>query len=444
MTLTKQALQQIYEPSVYDEGVPFDVLQRCQAAGPVIWIDEQATQNWPGGKGFWFVTHHREVMQVLKTPKLFSSWLGGTQMRDPATPGDLDYVRRMMLNMDPPEHSRLRRLLVNSFTPTAVRQLKQKIEHNAELILDRVIRDHANGECNFTLDIAADMPLMSLADMLGMPAEDRYLMFDWANRVIGFQDPEYASSDKFDLEQGSAIAREALSLRPQADTNGRMPDPRTRAGMPDLYHYAHLLAEQKRRKPQDDIVSILLKQVDDEGGVMGLDEFENMFWLFAVAGNETLRNGIPGGMIALLEHPQAMQACQQNPALLETAVDEMLRWWTPVMNFRRTVTQDTEFAGQSMREGDKIIVSFTAANRDPKVFENPETFDITRQPNPHLAFGYGPHFCLGAELARLQMRTLFTQIFKRLDNIQLAGKPTFLRSNFQRGVKNLPITFEIK
>jgi len=442
--LSQLELQQIYEPGVYDHGVPFDILKRCQAEGPVVWIDEQVTENWPGGKGFWFVTHHHEVMQVLKTPKLFSSWLGGTQMRDPATTQDLDYVRRMMLNMDPPEHSRLRRLLVNSFTPSAVRGLQQKIEHNAELILDCLIRDHADGECNFTLDIAADMPLMSLADMLGMPSEDRYLMFDWANRVIGFQDPEYASSDKFDIEQGSALAREALKLRPQPDINGKMPDPRTRAGMPDLYQYAHLLAIQKRAEPQDDIVSILLRQVDDEGGVMGLEEFENMFWLFAVAGNETLRNGIPGGMIALLDHPQAMQACRQDPAVLETAVDEMLRWWTPVMNFRRTVTRDIEFAGQSMREEDKIIVSFTAANRDPKIYQNPDTFDIYRQPNPHLAFGYGPHFCLGAELARLQMRTLFTEIFKRLDNIQLAGEPTFLRSNFQRGVKNLPITFDIK
>ena len=444
MTLDAGQLQQIYDPITYEQGPPFEVIDLLRQQQAVVWLDEQPTTGWPGGKGFWLVTRHSEVSAVLKNPKLFSSWLGGTQLRDPASKQDLHYVRQMMLNMDPPAHTRLRRLLVNAFTPRAVQKLEAQIREHAKNIIQNVIHNHPHGTCDFTLDIAADMPLLSLADILGMPGEDRYLMFDWANRVIGFQDPEYAASSKFEIEQGSDLAREAIKQRPEPDADGRMPDPRSRAGMPDLYHYAHLLAQSKREHPGDDIMSLLLRQVDDEGGSMSVEEFENMFWLFAVAGNETLRNGIPGGMIGLLQHPEAMAACQADPALIPSAVEEMLRWWTPVMIFRRTATEDTELDGQAIRKGDKVVVSFTSANRDEAVFKQPEVFNIQRDPNPHLAFGYGPHFCLGAQLARMQMRVLFEELFARLEHIQPAGEPRFLRSNFQRGVKNLPIRFRVK
>ena len=444
VSLSAIDLQQIYDPQVYQTGVPFDILQQLRQQQAVHWIDEVATDSWPGGEGFWFVTRHAEVSQVLKTAKIFSSWLGGTQLRNPPSEQDLGYVRQMMLNKDPPEHTRLRRLLVDSFTPRAIRRLEEAIKLHARHIIERVIRDFPDGKCDFATDIAADMPLLSLADILGMPSQDRYLMFDWANRVIGYQDPEYAVSSKFDDRRGSDIARQAVSLRPKPDTNGRMPDPRTRDGMPDLYHYAHLLARQKRESPQDDIMSLLLKQVDDEGGCVSIEEFENLFWLFAVAGNETLRNGIPGGMIALLQNPEAMALCQGNPALIPSAVEEMLRWWTPVMLFRRTATCDTELAGAKIRQGAKVVVSFTSANRDERVFEHPDVFDIQRQPNPHLTFGYGPHFCLGAQLARVQMVAIFQEVFARLENIQQLADPIFLRSNFQRGVKTLPIAWTVR
>jgi cytochrome P450 len=212
--------------------------------------------------------------------------------------------------------------------------------------------------------------------------------------------------------------------------------------MDDLYRYAHLLAESKRANPGDDVVSILLSEVDDEGGCVTLEEFENMFWLFAVAGNETLRNGIPGGMIALLEHPGAWDAMQQEPTLMPTAVEEMLRWWTPVMNFRRTAAADTELAGQPIRSGDKVVVSFLAANYDTREFQNPGKFDIRRSPNPHLSFGYGPHFCLGAQLAVAQMRALFSELTARFTRLQATAAPRYLRSNFQRGVKSLPIRWQ--
>ncbi len=297
------------------------------------------------------------------------------------------------------------------------------------------------GECDFAKDVAADLPLLTLADVLGVPEQDRWLLFDWSNRVIGYQDPDYASSAEFDPARGTPMAREALSVRPVPDAGGRMPDPRTREGMPDLYAYAHLLAEQKRRRPGDDVMSILLAQADEDGGQVSVAEFENMFWLFAVAGNETLRNGLPGACIALLEHRQAQQELRADPALLAVAADEMLRWWTPVMTFRRTAAADCELGGQQIRAGDKVVVSFTSANRDDAVFANPGSFDIRRHPNPHLVFGHGPHFCLGAHLARTQMRALFAEVLARTSALAYAGPPSYLRSNFQRGVKRLPVAW---
>jgi len=435
-------LECLYDPLQFERAVPLELLGQLRQQEAVVWVDEHTLESWPGGKGFWLVLRHAEVSQVLRNPKIYSSALGATQLMDPASKADLHYVQRMMLNMDPPEHTRLRRLLQNSFTSTAVAKIEIRIGQHAKTIIDRVVGNATHGRCDFAKDIAADMPLLSLADILGMPSEDRYLMFDWANRVIGFMDPEYASSAEFDGGQGSDIARQAIQLRPLADKNGRMPDPRTREGMPDLYHYAHLLAEEKRRAPGDDIMSILLAQVDEGGGSVSIEEFENMFWLFSVAGNETLRNGIPGGMIALLQHPSALAELQENPELIPTAVEEMLRWWTPVMIFRRTATQDTQLGRAQIKAGDKVIVSFISANRDEQVFSDPERFDIHRTPNPHLSFGYGPHFCLGAQLAKTQMQAIFRETLSRLDQISLAGDPTFLRSNFQRGTKSLPIEWQ--
>jgi cytochrome P450 len=430
----------VFDPATYTAGVPFDALARLRRDDPVAWVPEVPVLGWPAGPGFWLVLRHADVESVLRRPELFSSALGATQIRDPGTPQALDYVRRMMLNMDPPEHSRLRRLLGRSFTPRAVAQLEDGIRGHARAICERVFAG-PSGECDFAKDVAADLPLLALADVLGVPEQDRWLLFDWSNRVIGYQDPDYASSAEFDPAAGTPMAAEALALRPVPDRDGRMPDPRTREGMPDLYAYAHLLAEEKRRRPGDDVMSILLAQADDGGGRVSAAEFENMFWLFAVAGNETLRNGLPGACIALLEHPEAQQALRADPALLPVAVDEMLRWWTPVMTFRRTATRDCELGGQPIRAGEKVVVSFTSANRDDAAFADPDRFDIRRHPNPHLVFGHGPHFCLGAHLARSQMRALFEEVLARTSALAYAGQPSYLRSNFQRGVKRLPVAW---
>ena len=444
MNQNQRQLEFLYDPVVYERGAPIGKLGDLRDEADIVWVEEHQLEQWPGGRGFWLVLRHAECIEVLRNPKVYSSHLGATQLRDPSTAEDLAYVQQMMLNMDPPEHTRLRRLLINAFTSKAIKQLEERIREHAAAIVDRVVGTGSSGTCDFVKEIASDMPLLCLADIFGLPREDRYLMFDWANRVIGYQDPDYRVSAAFDQQAGTAMAREALKYRPLPDARGSMPDPRSRTGMDDLYRYAHLLAEHKRAHPGDDVMSILLAQVDDEGGLLTIEEFENMFWLFAVAGNETLRNGIPGGMIALLRNQEAWRSIQEDPSKIGGAVEEMLRWWTPVMNFRRTARRDVNLAGTEIQAGDKVVVSFLSANYDERVFARPEEFDIGRDPNPHLSFGYGPHFCIGAQLAVAQMQALFLELTSRFDHIEALSEPLYLRSNFQRGVKSLPVRWHLR
>lgn len=421
----------IYSPDTYVRAVPHDALTRLRQATPVVWVEEKPVDDFPAGPGFWAVLRHADVRHVLRHPKVFSSHLGATQIRDAQ---DLPYVRRMMLNMDPPEHSRLRRLLTKAFTPRAVQRLATRIEERANALVEAVAGD---GEADFAKEIAADLPLLTLADVFGVPASDRRLLFDWANRVIGYQDMEYSASASFDAAGATDMARRAIALRPAEPVN-----PRSRAGMPDLYAYAHELGEYKRRHPGDDVMTALMHHVDEHDGTVAVEEFENLFWLFAVAGNETVRNGLPGGMSALLRHPDEFARLRADRSLMDTAVEEMLRWWSPVMNFRRTATTDTVVGNVPVRKGEKVVVWFSSANRDELVFDRPSRFDVGRADNDHLSFGHGPHFCLGAHLARVQMRAMFTAVLDHLDEVEPAGEPRRLRSNFQNGIKSLPIRWK--
>ena len=416
----------INDPDTYVRSVPHDLLDALRAQAAVVRIDD-----------FWAVLRHAEVRQVLRDPQLFSSNLGGTQIRDPATPEDLRYVRRMMLNTDPPDHSRLRGLLSRAFTPRAVARLTDRITVWADDLVAAVQHD---GGADLAKQLA-DLPLLTLAEVFGIPEQDRRLMFDWSSRAIGFQDAEYAVIDTVDAAGVTEMARAALAVRPKPGPNGEMPDPRSRHGMPDLYAYATALGEHKRSNPGDDVMSDLMQHVDDDGGRVSIEEFENLFWLFSVAGNETLRNGIPGGLIALMANPVQYRRLLADRSLLPTAIDEMLRWWTPVMHFRRTATADTTLSDVDIRAGEKVVVWFSAANRDERVFADPHRFDVGRTPNDHLTFGHGPHFCLGAQLARAQMTAVFTSALDRLGEIRSAGEPMRLRSNFQNGVKSLPVTW---
>ncbi|MGW6933313.1 cytochrome P450 [Lentzea sp. NPDC054927] len=397
----------IVDPDTYTSGVPHDALTRLREKN-VVRIDD-----------FWAVFRHADVRTVLRSPAVFSSFRGATQIRDPL-PEDLKYVQRMMLNQDPPSHTRLRRLLTSAFTPRAVARLEDGIRSNARSIIAGLSGD-------FAADVA-DLPLLMLADVFGVPRQDRALLYDWSNRVIGFQDTEYALSSSSTVGM-TDMALAALELRP---SDGR--DPRARDGMPDLYAYAHALGSYKRAHPSDDVLSNLMSED------ISLEEFENLFWLFSVAGNETLRNGIPGGMIALLSHPDQYARLRADRSLLPTAVEEMLRWWTPVMHFRRTAVQDTSLGGVEIKAGDKVVVWFSSANRDELVFTEPDRFDVGRREADHLSFGHGPHFCLGAQLARAQMRAIFDAVLDLPGMLRLDGEIARLRSNFQNGIKHLPVT----
>ena len=441
LVATRAAWSQIVDPAAFSRGVPYEIFEEMRATGPVVWVDEPAVDHLPAGPGFWAVIGHPEVAHVLRTPKVFSSALGLTQVYD-APPPLLPVFRSMMINMDPPEHSRLRGLLTRAFTPASVARLQETIDRRCVELVEAVTPSSGQpGRCDFARDVVTELPLLTLADLLGMPEGDRWLMFDWANRVIGMLDEEYSVSSMFDLRSASPMARAAIAARPQPDEHGRMPDSRRPGGMADLYAYAGELAGHLRAHPGPDIMSLLLAAVDSEGGRVSVDEFEKLFWLFCVAGNETVRNAIPGGMQALLEHPEQRDRLWADESLVEGAVEEMLRWWSPVVHFRRTAAVDTQLGGQPIGQGDKVVVFFAAANRDPAIFDQPARFDLTRTPNPHLAFGSGPHFCIGAMLARAQMRGMFTTVVRRWKDVEPAGPPLRLRASFQNGIKQQPVSF---
>lgn len=433
--MTSNDALSLYDSETYLSGTPHEAVDRLRAAGPIVWIPEPALHGWPEGPGYWAVLSHRETREVLRTPEIFSSHAGGTQLRDPATAQDLAFVRQMMLNQDPPAHSRLRGLLTKAFIPKAIAALEAEIASRAASLVHNVA---LQGRCDLVSEVVGDLPVAVLAAVLGVPDEDRYLLYDWSNRVIGYQDADYADSAAFDATAGTELARAALRHRPKPEPDGSMPDPRSRAGLADMYAYAHSLAEHRRREPGSDIVSLLL-QADFEGSALSNEEFETLFFLFAVAGNETLRNAIPSGILTLLEHPTEYDRLLADRTLLPSAVDEMLRFFPPVVHFRRTAVADTILGGTPIAAGEKVAVYHIAANRDPAVFDDPHRFDIGRADNQHVTFGFGAHFCIGSHLARTQMTSMIGEILDQLGRLELDGTPTRLQSNFQQGLKSLPV-----
>ncbi|MFJ9454509.1 cytochrome P450 [Kitasatospora sp. NPDC101447] len=430
MTLDQAYVNQIFLPATYAEGVPYGLFRELRASAPVCWVEEPAVGEWPAGPGYWAVLRHADVKHVLRSPEDFSSHLGATQIRDPDTPADLDFARAMMLNQDPPDHSRLRRAVAAAFTPRALRELTAAIEARAAELVAAV---RPLGETDF-VPLAADLPVWTLARILGVPERDRQLLVDWSNRVIGYQDPDHAHSSTADPSRLTDLGRAALAHRPEARTtpDGRPVNPRSRAALADMFAYAHALAEQP---PPGSIVARMR-----ESG-LSVAEFETMFFLFGVAGNETLRNGLPGGLHSLLTHADQYRLLCRRPDLVASAVDELLRFWPPVLEFRRTATRDVELGGQVIRGGDKVVVYHASANRDESVFSDPDRLDITRTPNDHVSFGFGPHFCVGAQLARIQMSAVLRRIVTELPELELTpGAPaTRLVSNFQNGLKSLSV-----
>ncbi|MGA2474316.1 MAG: cytochrome P450 [Acidimicrobiales bacterium] len=386
----------------YVAGVPHAYLAHLRRNDPVHWQDE------PGGPGFWAVTKYADCVTVNRDYERFSSAAKGTM---PFELGEEEVAQQslMMLNMDPPLHTRYRRLVNKGFTPRMVRDLEESIHRSTDAIIDDVIE---KGEADFVTQISAELPLQVIAELLGVPQEDRHKMFEWSNRMVGNADPEYQA--EADLALTSAM---------------------------ELYAYAAELFAKKRIDPHADLMSALTS-VEVEGERLSDLELELFFLLLTVAGNETTRNLMSGAMHAFFQHPEQWQRLRQDRSLLPTAVDEMLRFVSPVMNFRRTAMVDLTMSGTKMKAGDKVVFFHASANRDEDVFDSPDTFDISRDPNPHIAFGGGgPHFCLGTNLARMEIRVMFEHLLDRMPDISQDGDVQRLQSQFINGVKHLPVAF---
>lgn len=407
----------VFDPRVFARGVPHERFRTLRDTEPVSWQDEHEVLDWPAGPGFWAVTRYADVRWVLRTPQVFSSWLGATQIRDPE-PDDLDFIRRMILNLDPPEHQRLRRLVSAVFTRRRLERFADRIALRARELLDTVA---PRGYCDLPAEVTDDFPLANLADLLGVPLSDRALLLHWTNRVIGYQDPEHAE-----------VVR---------DEQGRPVNPRSPAMLRDMFDYALRLAEHKREHPEDDLMTALVRARVD-GRALEDAELQMFFFLLVIAGNDTVRSALPGGVLALAEHPDQYELLRTRPDLLPSAVEEMLRWHPPVLSFRRTATRAVELGGAHIAAGDKVVVYHASAHFDERAFADPFRFDITRSPNDHLAFGDGPHLCLGARFARLQLRTFFAEFLSRLPRVRIAAEPRRLTSNFINGITHLPLRWD--
>ena len=392
----------LMNPLTYSERVPHDYFAHMRATAPV------SLRHDEGSIPYWAVMTHGACVRVNREWEEFSSFPKTSLITDI----DEELVAQqqlMMLNMDPPDHTRYRRLVNKAFTPRMIRDLEARLHVVTDELLNRVSE---SGTADFVVDIAAELPLIVIAELMGVPFDDRHKMFDWSNKMIGSEDPEYL----VDPTQSAIAAME-------------------------LYAYASELFAAKRADPRQDLMSALT-QVNADGESLSDLELELFFLLLAVAGNETTRNLIAGAMNTFFEFPEQWELLKSDRSLLPGAVEEMLRFVTPVMCFRRTAMTDVSLEGAEIKKGDKVVFFHISANRDESVFENPDVFDITRNPNPHMAFGGGgPHFCLGANLARMEIMVMFEHLLDRMPDITQTGPAQRLQSPFISGIKHIPVSF---
>jgi len=399
----------VFSPDLYVEGPPHEAFKVLRREAPVFFHKEPADPRTsrPEGPGFWVLSKYDDVKLASRMPQLFSSWKGGTNIWDLPQP-QLDQVRLMMLNMDPPKHRQFRAIVNKAFTPRMVRGLEPRVRKLAKKIVDGIAH---KGECEFVSEVAALLPMEVICEMVGIPDEDRPHIYELSNQLIGFDDPEF---------QGGIADAEVASAQ--------------------MFMYAAKLAERVRRQPGDDLATALLN-AEVDGERLSEFEFNSFFLLLSIAGNETTRTVTTNGMRTLIENPAQRQLVVENPHLVESAVEEILRFAPAVHYFRRTVMQDTEIRGVKLREGEKITMWYPSANRDEDVFVNGDAFDVRRSPNEHLAFGIGEHFCIGSHLARMELNVIFEELLARVPDMELAGPVRRLRSNFVNGVKEMPVTF---
>ncbi len=406
----------VHDPRVFARGVPHDALAHLRDHDPVSWQAEPAIGPWPAGPGFWAVTRYDDVRTVLRDAAVFSSALGATQIRDP-DPADLPVLRAMMLNTDPPDHLRLRRLVGGAFTRTRLARFAALARTRARASLTAA---RERGTFDLPPDVTDGYAVANLADFLGVPAADHHRLLEWTDRVIGYQDPEH----------GHVVL----------DERGRPVNPRSPDQLGDLFAYADHLVAAKRAEPGDDLVTALAHAVTPEGERLTADELRMFFFLLTIAGNDTVRSALPGAVLALLEHPDQHRLLAARPDLLPSAVEELLRWHPPVLTFRRTVARPARLGGRDLAVGDKVVVYHVSAHRDERRFPDPFRLDLRRDPNPHLAFGHGPHVCVGAAFARLQMTAFLAELLDLLPDVRAAGPAVRLTSNFINGLTHLPLT----
>lgn len=407
----------VFDPRIYGAGIPYESYRLLRERHPVAWQPEPQIQGWPAGPGFWAVTRHADVVRVLRDHATYSSWIGATQIRDP-DPADLPFLRRTMLNQDPRrsagDHRRLRRLVSRAFTPARVDAFAGRVRERARTLLATARAKAEGGAADLVRTVTDEYALLNLTDLLGVPAADRGLLLEWTVRIIGYQDPEDAPA-------------------PLIGPDGKPLNPRSPALLGEMFSYARELAAHKRAHPGDDVMTALAEA--------GLDpaELEMFFFLLTVAGNDTVRSAAPGGLLALARDPGAYRLLAEGRTPMHTAVEELLRVHPPVLSFRRTAAADTELGGQPIRAGDKVVVFHASANHDERVFTDPGRLDLGRTPNAHVSFGDGPHVCLGAHFARLQLRVLYEEWRAAMPAPELAGPPRRLVSNFINGITRLPL-----
>ncbi len=380
------------DAALYGDGFPHEFFTAFRRHEPVRW--QAFPEGFPGDHddGFWVLSKHEDVQAVSRNPELFNAFDGPQLSHQPAIAG------AMLVSMDGRDHVRQRRLISAGFTPRIIKQLEHQIRHWAESIVDRAL---LHGECDFVSEIAYKLPMNMIADIVGIPVEDREWLFSLTNDFL------------------------------QADSPGRLMSAEEQLGLQvQLFEYAQKLGHEKRANPQDDVWTILstveVETDDGERSALSQIELDMFFLLLIVAGSETTRNAVSQGLLALLDHPDQLEQLRREPAALAPAVEEILRWSSPVACFARRATRDTEIRGVPIAEGDRVTMWYPSANRDEDVFDDPFRFDITRSPNPHLAFGGGGvHFCLGANLARRELATLLQVLFERTRHIELAGAPSY-------------------
>ena len=392
----------LHDPSTYADGFPYDYFRELRDTDPV------AHHEMAGSaRGYWVITRHEDVQRVSRDPDTFKNSPNPFPDTLPEAPPEPEMD--LLINLDAPDHVKMRKLVNRGFTPRRVAALEERLRARTDAILDS-LRDRDG--CDLVHDVALWLPLHVIADMVGVPEDDRAQVFAWTETTFGF-DPNVTAAD-----------------RQQA--------------MTEMFGYADALCRERQERPQDDLLSVLL-DAEIEGHRLTQFQIDAFFMLLQNAGSETTRNLITTGTLRLIERPDAWETLRAEPELIPTAVEELLRHVTPVMHFNRRALVDCEVGGTKIKAGDRLLLSYTSANRDERAFDDPDEIDITRQPNDHTAFGAGgPHFCLGASLARLESRVMFEQIISRFEGLEVDGDPATMprvHSNLIDGYAHLPVTW---